>query len=103
LLAFWIPLQDATLQNGCLWGIPGSHQGKLYKRSKVDWDDRSSKVENLHEKNYQDEDFLPFEMKRGSLAVFPGRFLHKSLANTSPHSRYAYTWHLKKNSTEWSK
>lgn len=25
LLGFWIPLQDATLENGCLWGIPGSH------------------------------------------------------------------------------
>jgi phytanoyl-CoA hydroxylase len=35
LVGFWIPLQDATLKNGCLWGIPGSHLGKLYKRHKV--------------------------------------------------------------------
>jgi phytanoyl-CoA hydroxylase len=35
LLGFWIPLQDATINNGCLWGIPGSHNGPLYRRSKA--------------------------------------------------------------------
>lgn len=35
LIGFWMPLQDAGKDNGCLWGIPGTHQGKLYKRSKV--------------------------------------------------------------------
>jgi phytanoyl-CoA hydroxylase len=35
LLGFWIPLQDATISNGCLWGLPGSHNGPLYSRSKV--------------------------------------------------------------------
>lgn len=35
LLGFWMPLENATKENGCLWGIPGSHKGKLYYRSKV--------------------------------------------------------------------
>ena len=35
LLGFWIPLQDTTTENGCLWGIPGSHTNPLYWRSKV--------------------------------------------------------------------
>jgi phytanoyl-CoA hydroxylase len=30
LVGFWIPLQDATVKNGCLWGIPGSHKYPLY-------------------------------------------------------------------------
>jgi hypothetical protein len=30
---FWIPLQDATRENGCMWFIPGSHRGpKLQHR-----------------------------------------------------------------------
>lgn len=37
LVGFWIPLQDATINNGCLWGLPGSHLGKLYKRAKMNW------------------------------------------------------------------
>ena len=25
LVGFWFPLDDATLENGCLWYVPGSH------------------------------------------------------------------------------
>ncbi len=25
LFGFWMPLDDATLENGCLWYAPGSH------------------------------------------------------------------------------
>ena len=28
LLGIWIALEDATLENGCLWFIPGSHTSK---------------------------------------------------------------------------
>lgn len=28
VLGIWIALEDATLENGCLWFIPGSHTGK---------------------------------------------------------------------------
>ena len=26
-MGFWIPLEDCTLENGCLWFIPGSQTG----------------------------------------------------------------------------
>jgi len=33
LLGFWIALDDATLENGCLHFWPGSHlEGKVYQR-----------------------------------------------------------------------
>ena len=60
LLGFWLPLQDATLQNGCLWGIPGSHKYPLYCRSKVI--NREPFDEQYHEKNFKEEDFVPMEM-----------------------------------------
>lgn len=41
-------------------------------------------------------------MKKGSLAIFTGKFLHKSELNTSDKSRYAYTWHLMDESSKWS-
>ncbi|CAL1273533.1 unnamed protein product [Larinioides sclopetarius] len=31
-VGLWIPLVDITLQNGCLWFIPGSHKDKIYQR-----------------------------------------------------------------------
>ena len=48
------------------------------------------------------EDFVPMEMKRGDLAIFSGRFVHRSNANTSESSRYAYTWHMRDERTKWS-
>ena len=30
LMGCWIALEDATLENGCLWFIPGSHKGKKH-------------------------------------------------------------------------
>lgn len=32
LVGFWIALDDATLENGCLWLIPGSHKTDVHKR-----------------------------------------------------------------------
>lgn len=28
VLGMWMALEDATLENGCLWFIPGSHTGE---------------------------------------------------------------------------
>lgn len=33
LVGVWIALDDATLENGCLWFIPGSHKGPFEKGS----------------------------------------------------------------------
>ena len=33
---FWFALEDATLENGCLWAAPGGHRGplrQLFKRT----------------------------------------------------------------------
>jgi phytanoyl-CoA hydroxylase len=51
LVGLWIPLQDANVSNGCLWGIPGSHKGKLYKRHKHIGKEVVTEV--LHEKDYK--------------------------------------------------
>lgn len=32
IIGFWIPLQDATIENGCLWFIKGSHKEGLKRR-----------------------------------------------------------------------
>lgn len=32
LVGFWIALDDATTENGCLWSIPRSHKTGVHKR-----------------------------------------------------------------------
>lgn len=31
LIGIWIALEDCTVNNGCLWFLPKSHKGTLYK------------------------------------------------------------------------
>jgi ectoine hydroxylase-related dioxygenase (phytanoyl-CoA dioxygenase family) len=39
-LTFWVPLHDATIENGCMWFVPGSHRGKLLDHHPINGDPR---------------------------------------------------------------
>jgi phytanoyl-CoA hydroxylase len=90
---FWFALEDATLNNGCLWVQPGGHRGPLRERfvrqgdvvrmDKLDatpWPDRTTA--------------MPLEVPAGTLLVFHGLLPHYSAPNRSAHSRHAYTLHV---------
>jgi len=78
LTGVWIAIDDATVENGCLWIIPGK-PGYIMKR-----------VEN-NSKEYADVDTvdvsafeksaIPVEVKSGSVVFFHGYTLHSSLRN----------------------
>jgi phytanoyl-CoA hydroxylase len=83
LTAIWIALDDATVENGCLWAIPGSHRpGVIYPDREHD-DVRFDCTVEAYEFPYQDEDAVPLEIPRGSAVLFNGYLLHRSLPNTS--------------------
>src|SRR5260370_34441273 len=39
-VTFWVPLHDATVENGCMWFVPGSHHGKLLGHHPINVDPR---------------------------------------------------------------
>ena len=39
-VAIWIPLQDATIANGCMWFVPGSHRGDVHPHHSIGHDVR---------------------------------------------------------------
>ncbi len=84
LLGAWLALDDATVENGCLWVIPGSHKhGILWPQHQQ----RDSRFDCAGEATffpYSDEDAVPVEVKRGSLVFFNGYLLHRSLPNYAP-------------------
>lgn len=76
----WIALDDATVENGCLWVIPGSHRrGILWPSRKHD--DRRFDCSGEAEFPYDDADAIPVEVKAGSIVFFNGYLLHRSLPN----------------------
>ena len=81
----WLALDDATLDNGCLWVIPGSHhQGTLAHRN---GDDGSPFRVGLDQ---PPEAGVPVPVPRGSVLVFSSLMMHRSGPNTTGHHRRAW-------------
>ena len=94
LTAAWIALDDATVENGCLWVIPGSHRrGVLYPDREHEDADFDCSVES-YGFAYREADAVPVEVPAGALVLFDGYLLHRSLPNTGAHGmRRAFVSH----------
>jgi phytanoyl-CoA hydroxylase len=83
LTAAWIALDDATTDNGCLWVLPGSHRaGVIYPDREHD-DPRFDCSIEAYDFPYSDDDAVPVQIKAGSVLLFNGYLLHRSLPNTA--------------------
>ena len=101
VVGFWFALEDATLENGCLWGLAGGHKTPLEKIMKRKSDDMGIEFENLKDNRYLADDFTPLPVKAGTLIMFDGRFPHFSKANRSDKTRHAYTLHIIEGSAHY--
>ncbi len=101
---FWFALEDATLENGCLWAEPGGHRGQrgVLRERFVRTDAAKNGVarspvamEKLDATPWPDaSNAVALEVAAGSLVVFHGLLPHYSAANRSARSRHAYTLHI---------
>lgn len=105
-VGFWIALEDATVENGCLSFAPGSHRRAPVKErfvrkkgasgttfEKVDGDGRWPRAFD-HEEVEGEEEYVLGEVEAGTLVLIHGNILHKSERNLSQKGRMIYTFHL---------
>jgi phytanoyl-CoA hydroxylase len=98
---FWFALEDATLQNGCLWTEPGGHRGPL--RERFVKAGAGARMEKLDATPWPDaRSAVPLEVAAGTLVVFHGLLPHYSAANRSARSRHAYTLHVTDQASAYS-
>jgi phytanoyl-CoA hydroxylase len=91
---FWFALEDATLQNGCLWVQPGGHQGPLRERFVKTAGNRAA-MESIDTTPWPTEaSAVPLEAKAGDLILLHGLLPHYSAPNRSATSRMAFTLHV---------
>ena len=91
---FWFALEDATLQNGCLWVQPGGHRGPLRERF-VKVGSHGAAMESIDTTPWPTQaSAVPLEAKAGDLIILHGLLPHYSAPNRSPHSRMAFTLHV---------
>ena len=100
-VGFWFALEDATLENGCLWGLPGGHKTPLEKIMRRRDSGIGVEFTTLTDNHYRESDFVPLEVKAGSLIFFDGCFPHFSHANRSAKTRHAYTLHVIDGSADY--
>lgn len=81
LTGAWIALDDATVDNGCLWVIPGSHKHGILWPMEVQNDPRFDCAAESGGFPYKDRDAVPVEIPAGSIVFFNGYLLHRSLPN----------------------
>jgi phytanoyl-CoA hydroxylase len=81
LTGAWIALDDATVENGCLWVIPGSHKHGILWPQHQQRDNRFDCAGEATFFPYNDDDAVAVEVKRGTMVVFNGYLLHRSLPN----------------------
>jgi len=96
VIGFWFALEDATLENGCMWALPGGHRTPLKSRF-VRTTDGRVRTDVLDATPWPpfspDGPYVPLVAPKGTLVVLHGQLPHLSGANTSAHSRHAYTLH----------
>lgn len=91
-IGLWFALEDATLDNGCLWALPGSHTTPL--KYTFECHQNECKIFPKDETPWNEQALLPLEVKKGALIVLHGHLAHASYQNKTHKSRHAYTLHL---------
>jgi phytanoyl-CoA hydroxylase len=106
-VGFWIALEDATAENGCLSFAKGSHRRAPVKSRFVRVPNGGTTFEDVKEgmfpKDFKTEqsaitedaeEYTLGEVKAGTLVLIHGNLLHKSEKNTSSKGRIIYTFHV---------
>lgn len=94
-VTLWIALDNATVENGCVWAIPGSHQLGLQSRKVADPTSGLGKIVPLQgrDENYEG-DYVPLEIPAGGIVVTSGELVHRSYPNKSSSTRQALILHI---------
>ncbi len=92
LCGAWIAIDEATVDNGCLWVLPGSHRPGVLHPFKEH--NRPGEFDVSPESyGFDDSNEVPVELKPGSVLFFNGYLLHRSKKNVSDRYRRSLVNH----------
>jgi phytanoyl-CoA hydroxylase len=87
----WLAVTEATLANGCLWVLPGSHREPVHEHVPDRRPD--SQYGYVEIVDYDMSGAVPVLMDRGDLLVFDSHLMHRSTDNESDGIRAAMVYH----------
>ena len=87
----WLAIDEATVENGCLKFMPGSHKRKELRPHRTNKDPNFTLHQELLESEYDDEKAVPLELEAGQMSLHDVYLLHGSEANNSGKPRRGMT------------
>lgn len=97
-VGLWLAITEATLKNGCLSVLPGSHKLPIQSH---DSDERPGANQGYTVvRNVDDEKAVPVLMEPGDLLVFHSFLLHRSVDNLGKGRREAMVYHYGRAGTK---
>jgi len=87
-LSIWVALDDVTLENGCLFFIPGSHKKTSFENPGI-----TKNMDAVFDfyPEFKNSPSVPVVMKAGSCSFHNGLCIHGAHANMTPGLRRAMT------------
>jgi ectoine hydroxylase-related dioxygenase (phytanoyl-CoA dioxygenase family) len=86
-LSIWMPLQDATVESGCMQFVPGSHRRGVLPHHPINNDPR---VHGLEVDDFNQEAVVACPIPAGAVTVHHCRTLHYAGPNLTAEPRRAY-------------
>lgn len=94
----WLAVTRATIENGCLWVVPGSHREPVHEHVPDDRPNATRAYTKIVD--YDMSTKVPMEMAVGDLLLFDSHLMHSSTDNESDEVRAAYVAHYSRAGVE---
>ncbi|GFR12401.1 phytanoyl-CoA dioxygenase domain-containing protein 1 [Trichonephila clavata] len=95
-IGLWFPIEEATIENGCLWFLPGSHKsGKIYQRYERNPDKNPFMVMKGTFPDFDADKYIPIPAKPDHFPINVTPKLHTGTTNREPHG-FKYCGHSMK-------
>jgi len=93
----WLALSRATLENGCLWVLPGSHNGPIHEHVP----DQRPAANRAYTEIVSEDDSArePALMQPGDVLFFHSYLMHMSTDNVAKERRAAMVYHYARAGT----
>ena len=101
VIGFWVAIDTATVDNGCLWALPGAHTTPVKSRFQRTPEGDATTMVVFDEEPYSTDGWVPLEVEAGTLVALHGSLPHRSEPNLSQNPRLAFTLHCIEANAEY--
>lgn len=86
-MSVWIPMQDVTVENGCMWFVPGSHKFGMHEVVPLGQDGIEDVLQLAEKKGFKNLEKVPVPLSKGDVTFHCGLTFHYAGPNKSDGRR----------------